>query len=204
MKFKDIKHKLEILADLNLNIDVPKVNIHERLQSSTQDPEVPPASDSSIDQLPMEIKLYLLGFLVAKDLCRVNQVSKHWQGLSSMNALWGALLIKNFGGSCFGMYSNKKGQYEEAYTRYKTIRKLLLGSQTQNQFDTIHCLPTIFNHLRAPATDLININYSDQPLHRSDAPIYERWHENWHNDNSDIENQQDDENNEQALVKNTL
>lgn len=69
--------------------DVEIKNIYlVNLLDQKKDATYADTGDNAFDQLPQEVKLAILEYLTVKQLCSVASVSKHWNYLSSLNALW--------------------------------------------------------------------------------------------------------------------
>lgn len=105
--------------------------------------------DNAFDQLPTEIKVYILSFLTIKELGTIALVSKHWHSLSNLNDLWDA-----FPQGISMMGTTSKERIREA-VQERFIKMAFFSSlpSVSNQEDGDDCLSQYHLHLLSMRTN---------------------------------------------------
>jgi hypothetical protein len=117
--------------------------------SFKKDAIVPEAGDNIFDNLPNELKIIILHYLTVKELCLAATVSKHWNGLTSLNCLW----RKFSSGS--PLYETMKESYKntpriKSFNRYSILNKHVINLANLNE-------PSIFSNFLPRRNDNIVI-----------------------------------------------
>ena len=132
------------------------------LEISRSDVVLADPGNNIFDQLPDEIKLLILSYLTAKELCRSASVSKHWNTLTSVNFLWKQFPTSNSVHSAF--FKTFKHEYKENYLLSMTIKKkfTLNMSELTDRLPKIVYLETILqylnSHLKILSLTFINLD----------------------------------------------